>query len=459
MILYFDIPRFDTDRDGKTPLSSAEKRKWKVSTFYYLGRTDENLYAYGTEPTDKLPEPDLSTFDLMLERLEEVGGEPAIYGEGAIIADLVKRMRAIKLAPASTPPPATATTPGPATPVFLPDAHIPKGPLPKGAVPAKVALAPFNNGKPANGATWFGATTGDGKYDGKDWPKAADMTAMLALGVKAVRVPLRLRYCFNWDGTLNTWVIGQLASRVKENKAKGVSTVLDAHEYLPFTDPIIFNAWMRLGVAMEKAIGGPNPFFGIEVSNEPGKGSENLANWTEPLRSTIKAIRVSGYQGYIFAGAGDWNNITFLPKAFAEIERTGGVAAMDPYDSTIYTGHDYWNKSSDPAKTRNDQGSAVNGALDLAARYNPAFAAARRIGAKVCMSEIGGGISPAGPLPAYQGIGKDGLVLQNEYFALAKANEDVLIGTWFWMGGDCGETYRHKIAAGNPHTKSLQRFW
>jgi hypothetical protein len=459
MILYFDIPRFDTDRDGKTPLSSAEKRKWKVPTFYYLGRTDENLYAYGTETTDKLPEPDLSTFDLMLERLEEVGGEPAIYGEGAIIADLVKRMRAIKLAPASTPPPATATTPGPATPEFVPDAHIPKGPLPKGAVPAKVALAPFNNGKPANGATWFGATTGDGKYDGKDWPKAADMTAMLALGGKAVRMPIRLRYCFLADGSVNAWVVKTLVSAFKILSAKGVSLVLDAHEYLPFTDPIIANGWMRFGVVMEKAIGGPSPFFGIELSNEPGKGSENLTNWTEPLRATIKAIRVSGYQGYIFAGAGDWNNITFLPKAFAEIERTGGVVAMDPYDRTIYTGHDYWNKSSDPAKTRNDQGSAVNGTIDIAARYNPALVAARRIGAKVCITEIGGGISPDGTLPAYQGIGKDGLALQNEFFAWAKANEDVLIGTWFWMGGDCGANYRHKIVAGNPHTVALQKFW
>jgi hypothetical protein len=40
--------------------------------------------------------------------------------------------------------------------------------------------------------------------------------------------------------------------------------------------------------------------------------------------------------------------------------------------------------------------------------------------------------------------------------AYANANRDVLIGSWFWMGGRVG-SYRHKVEAGNQHTIALQR--
>lgn len=362
--------------------------------------------------------------------------------------------------PAPAPEPTPSPTPAPApTTGFVKDSQLPDGALPTGPIPQPIALAAFNNGKPANGATWFGASLGDDKYDGSGWPKDTDMQSMISLGVKAIRVPIRMRYCIGADGKLNTWVIKNLSARVKYTMAKGVAVVLDAHEYKLFSDTRVANFWMLFAPAMEQAIGGPNPLFGIELSNEPGEGSKDLVKWTEPLRATILAIRVAGYQGYIFAGAGDWNNSTFLPKALADVERTGGAVAMDPSNRTIYTMHDYWNKSSDPGKTRNDQGSSVDGTIDIAKRYDPALAVARRLGVKLCMTEIGGGISPTGPMPAFEGNGKDGRQLQDEYFAWAKANEDALIGTWFWMGGKVKSDYRHKIEAGNPHTISLQTFW
>jgi hypothetical protein len=320
-------------------------------------------------------------------------------------------------------------------------------------------IGPFNNGKPANGATWFGASIGDGKHNGSGWPKTSDMQGMIDLGVKTIRLPIAPRYCLNANGSLNIWVVNALAENIKFNMMRGVSTVLDAHTYLPFTDPAVARFWSVFAPAIEKSIGGATPLFGIELANEPGKSSKDTTLWTEPLRKTIKDIREAGYGGYIFAGAGDWNNMTFLPNALAEVERTGGVIAMDPYNLTIYTGHDYWNKDNDPRKTRNDQGFAVDGNIDIARRYDRALIVARRIGAKVVMSEIGGGISPNGPLPAFNGIGKNGQQIQEEYFAYAKANEDVLIGTWFWMAGRTNVDYRHKIEAGNAHTKSLQRFW
>ncbi|RYF20511.1 MAG: hypothetical protein EOO77_07870 [Oxalobacteraceae bacterium] len=331
-----------------------------------------------------------------------------------------------------------------------------------GAVTSKVNtsyLAPFNNGKPANGATWFGATVGDGKYTGTGWPKTSDMQGMIDLGVKTVRLPFAPRYCINPDGTLNNWVLNTLAANIKFNMLRGVSTVLDAHTYLPFTDSTVASFWSVFAPAIENAIGGATPLFGIELANEPGKSSKDLTVWTEPLRKTIKDIRSAGYKGYIFAGAGDWDNMTFLRNALVEVERTGGVTEMDPLNRTIYTGHDYWNKDADLGKTRNDLGSAVDGNIKIAERYNPSLLVARRIGAKVVMSEIGGGISPTGPLPAFNGVGKNGKQLQEEYFTYAKANQDVLIGTWFWMAGKAAVGYRHKIEAGNPHTKSLQTFW
>jgi hypothetical protein len=320
-------------------------------------------------------------------------------------------------------------------------------------------LAPFNNGKPANGATWFGASVGDGKYSGTGWPKTSDMQGMVDLGVKTVRLPFAPKYCLNPDGTLNNWVINTLAADVRFNMSRGVSTVLDAHTYLPFTDSTVSRFWSLFAPAMETAIGGATPFFGIELANEPGKSNRDLTLWTEPLRKTIKDIRSAGYKGYIFAGAGDWNNMTFLRTALVEVERTGGVTKMDPLNRTIYTGHDYWNKDADLSKTRNDLGSAVDGRINIAQRYDPSLLVARRIGAKIVMSEIGGGISPTGPLPAFGGVGKNGKQIQEEYFIYAKANQDALIGTWFWMAGKTPAGYRHKIEAGNPHTVSLQKFW
>lgn len=320
-------------------------------------------------------------------------------------------------------------------------------------------IAPFNNGKPANGAAWFGATNGDGKYKGTGWPKPSDMQRMVDLGVQTIRIPILPRYCVGADGRPNEWVLNNLKENINFNMRQGVSTVIDAHTYLPFTDSSVAKFWAIFGPALETAIGGPSPMFGIELANEPGKNNKDLRTWTEPLRKTIKEIRDAGYEGYIFAGAGDWNNMTFLPSALAEVERTGGVMAMDPLNRTIYTGHDYWNKDIDPAKTRNDRGQWVDGTIIIARRYDRALTVARRIGAKIVLGEIGGGISPNGPIPAFNGIGKDGRQLQEEYFSYAKVNEDVLIGTWFWMAGKTSAGYRHKIEAGNAHTISLQKFW
>lgn len=327
------------------------------------------------------------------------------------------------------------------------------------ALAPRSTLAPFNNGMPANGAAWFGATLGDRKYRGTGWPTTGDMQSMINLGVKAIRLPFEPRYCLNPDGTLNQWAIDRLAQAIRHNMSRNVSTVLDAHTYKPFNDPEVARFWSLFAPAMEKAIGGPTPLFGIELSNEPGKSSKDMFIWTEPLRQTIWQIRAAGYQGYILAGAGDWNNMTFLEKALAEVQQTGGAQAMDPFNRTIYTGHDYWNKDGEPGKTRNDRGEAVDGTIDIAKRYGPTIAIARKLRVKVIMSEIGGGISPTGPLPPYEGRGKDGKQLQQEYFAFAKANEDTLVGTWFWAGGKMGEGYRHKVAAGNEHTRHLQAFW
>lgn len=320
-------------------------------------------------------------------------------------------------------------------------------------------LSPFNNGKSANGATWFGATLGDGKYKGTGWPSVSDMQAMTSLGIQAVRLPIDPRYCLMPDGSLNRWVVSRLAQIIKFNMARGVSTVLDAHTYKPFNDPSVRGFWVQFAPIVERAIGGPSPFFGIELSNEPGRGSKDLVAWTEPLRGTIRTIRTAGYQGYIFAGAGDWNNATFLPAALAEVARTGGATAMDPFNRTIYTMHDYWNKDRDPSKTRNDRGAAVDGTIDFHKRYGPAISAARTLRVKIVMSEIGGGISPKGPLPAYRRIGKDGRQLEQAYLAYAAANRDVVIGTWWWMAGKTSSEYRHKVEAGNEHTKLLQGSW
>lgn len=317
----------------------------------------------------------------------------------------------------------------------------------------------FNNGRPSDGAAWFGSTIGDGKNNGKGWPKNSDMQELIDLGVSTIRLPILPKYCLNEDGTINRWVISNLSNIVKYNMRHGVSTVLDSHTYLPFSDQAVAEFWSKFAPAMEVSIGGPSPLFGIELSNEPGKSSRNLINWTEPLRNTIHKIRISGYKGYIFAGSGDWNNITFLPSALAEVERTGGVLAMDPQNRTIYTAHDYWNKDKNPGKTRNDQGQAVDGLINIKTRYDIALNMARRIGAKIVVSEIGGGISPTGPLPAFNGIGKDGGELQEEYFSYAKSNRDVLLGTWFWTAGKVSPNYRHRIKAGNLHTESLRKFW
>ncbi len=432
--VYFAAPRADPDRDGTTTLSSAEKRKYGSETrFYYLGKTPEG-YAYGTTPEDRLPEAPLRTLIQMADRLDELGNGPVIYGRDAMIKDIAARMRPLQV-------------------VFQADSHLPDGALLTGPLPAVSPLAPFNLGRLSNGVAEFGASTGDGKWTGNNWPGTGDMQRTIDLGVNSMRIPVRFRYCFNPDGTLNTWVLNRLATNIKYNMARNVSTVLDAHEYKLFTDSRVARSWGLLAPAIEKAIGGPTPLFGIELSNEPGEGSKDLTKWTEPLRATIKSIRASGYQGYIFAGAGDWNNATFLDDALLTVESTGGVLAMDPFNRTIYTMHDYWNVG------RNDQSQLVSSTLSFAGRYDPALTVARRIGAKIVMSEIGGGVTPTGPLTPNVAGGKDGRQIELEYFVYAKANRDVLIGTWWWSGGDFPATYRHKVAAGNEHTLLLQSFW
>ncbi|MFL0588246.1 cellulase family glycosylhydrolase [Sphingomonas sp. Ag1] len=318
-------------------------------------------------------------------------------------------------------------------------------------------LAPFNNGRPADGAAWFGASLGKG-IKGQGWPnRAKDLQPMIDLGMRAIRLPLKRDFCFEADGSINTWVLDNLISAARYCIGKGVAFVIDDHKYSPFTNPDIARFWTAFAPAIEKGIGGPNPLFGIELQNEPAKGAKDWDVWAPSLAATIVLIRNAGYKGYIFAGWGDWNNARQTVRAMAEVRKIGGMKALDPLKRTIFTMHDYWGKHSDPARTGNDQSPYVDGEIDIAKRYGPAIDALRAIGATAVMGEIGGGITPQGPMPAYEGKGKDGKQLQQEYFAFAKANRDVLLGSWFWAGGRMGETYRHKVAAGNEHTRSLQQ--
>ena len=317
-------------------------------------------------------------------------------------------------------------------------------------------LPAFNKGRPADGAAWFGASLGNGNV-GRGWPsRTKDLQPLIDLGVRTIRLPLKRQFCFKVDGTINRWVLDNLVGAATYCISRGVSFVIDDHNYSPFTNSDVARFWTAFAPAIEAGIGGPNPLFGIELQNEPAKGLKDWDVWAPSLRATIVAIRNAGYQGYIFAGWGNWNNIRQTGRAMQEVKKVGGIKALDPLNRTIFTAHDYWGKSSNPGKSGNDQSPYVDGTINFAKRYGPALDALRAIGAKVVMGEIGGGITPTGPMPAYEGKGKNGKQLQEEYFAFAKANRDVLLGTWFWAGGKMGNGYRHKIARGNEHTRSLQ---
>lgn len=377
------------------------------------------------------------------------------------------------------PDPAPTPTPAPELPEYV----SPAGPT--GTVqdvpdltldPSTVApLAAFGNGKPVDGLAWFGASLGSGN-SGTGWPDFPKHIApVIALGVKAIRFPFKRDFCLMPDGSVNLWVLNKIIGISKDCMKAGVAVAWDDHKYGYFTDPGITAFWSMFAPLLEngtgkpdskyphteKGIGGPNPLFMIELQNEPGKGSKDWALWTQPLTATIRAIRNAGYKGYIGAGWGDWNNASQAVRAADEIQKAGGLTSIDPLNRTIYTMHDYWGKHSDPAKTRNDQSEWVDGMIDMSKRYGPAVEAFRKIGGKLIVSEIGGGITPEGPMPPFEGAGKDGKQLQEDYFAFAKANRDTLLGSWFWAGGKINETYRHKIVTKaadgsvNEHTQSL----
>ena len=351
---------------------------------------------------------------------------------------------------APTPAPEPTPTPTEPDPVLTPDPEPIAWP---DVTPQPAAELGFT--VPRNGLAWFGPSVTNG------WAKGSSLEYWIEKGARVIRYPIKRELCYSADGTMSDWVINHLVTMAKICLNANVAFIPDDHSYSKIGDPEVEAFWAELATRVEAGLGGYNPLFGIEWQNEPGGASTYWTEWGPGVVSAVKTVRDAGYQGNIFMGWGDWNNARQGVKALTIIEELGGVKAIDPLDRLMFTMHDYWSWSDDYGKRNNDRSPYVHGGISIEDRYGAVVAKARDMGAKIVMSEIGGGVTPTGPMQPFPGTGnKTGLDLQKEYLAFAKANEDTLIGTWWWAGGRMKDSYQHKVGEPNPqHLGMLMEQW
>lgn len=194
----------------------------------------------------------------------------------------------------------------------------------------------------------FGAQALPGQY-GKDftYPEAWELEHYRGLRMTAVRLP------FAWE-RLQRWTYqdfdaaeaGRMDNFVKTAHAKGLSVILDPHNYARFYGKVVgqdggaskvafADLWRRLALRYKS-----NPWVVFGLMNEPHDMSTEV--WVADAQAAIDAIRNVGADNLILVPGNQWTGAWSWTKDFYGTPNSQALLEItDPKDHFAFEVHQY----------------------------------------------------------------------------------------------------------------------
>jgi endoglucanase len=176
------------------------------------------------------------------------------------------------------------------------------------------------------------------------FPSQTEINYYASKGMTCIRVP------FSWErvqptanGNLDAAELARLDAVVMAINAKGMSIILDPHNYGAYRNVTIgvpgghpnsmfADFWKKLSAHY---INYPRVIFGL--MNEPVGGSMTAATWRASAQAAIDGIRSTGCKNLILVPSTYWDH----PKEFVQLNAAEMVKITDPANNYAYEVHQY----------------------------------------------------------------------------------------------------------------------
>ena len=176
------------------------------------------------------------------------------------------------------------------------------------------------------------------------YPSQSEINYFASKGMTVIRVP------FSWErmqptvnGALDTAELARLDAVVNMCTAKGMSTVLDPHNYgayrnitvgVPGGHPntMFADFWKKMAAHYLN-----NPKVILGLMNEPIGPSMTAATWLASAQAAINAIRQTGSKHLILVPSTYWDH----PKDFVQVNAATMINITDPGNNYAYEVHQY----------------------------------------------------------------------------------------------------------------------
>lgn len=273
----------------------------------------------------------------------------------------------------------------------------------------------------------FGQQNLPGTY-GNDYvyPSAADVDMFAARGMNTVRLPFRWeRLQRTLGGDLDTQELQRLAAAVYGVTARGMTLILDPHNFARYTSggvegvvgtaavPVAAFAdlWRRLAEVF-----GSDPSVVFGLVNEPHDMRTEV--WLDAANAAIAAIRTAGARNLVLVPGNAWTGAhNWTASYYGTPNSVAMGAVVDPANHFAYEMHQYLD--ADSSGTGSSCVSETIGVERMAAATNWLRLGGRR----ALLGELNG----VGTRTCLRAI--------DNLLAYVEANSDVWMGWAVWAGG------------------------
>ena len=199
------------------------------------------------------------------------------------------------------------------------------------------------------GVNLAGGEFGSGTAYGTNYiyPNATEIDYYAAKGMDVIRVPFKIaRVMPTKTGELNPTEVARLKAIVDYAETKGITTVLDAHDYgaawgSAISTGTTTNAeFARFWGKMATAFKSDGVLFGL--MNEPN--SQNATTWAASNNAAIQAIRDAGATQKILVPGTYWDGAHSWVSS--DNDTAIGLGTVDPLNNYAFEVHQYLDSNS-----------------------------------------------------------------------------------------------------------------
>jgi endoglucanase len=250
------------------------------------------------------------------------------------------------------------------------------------------------------------------------YPNTNEIDYYAAKGMDLIRVPFKIsRVMPTKTGDLNPTEVARLKAIVDYAETKGITTVLDAHDYGAAwgsaigtgttTNAEFARFWGKMAVAFKT----DDVYFGL--MNEPN--SQNASTWAVSNNAAIAAIREAGATQKILVPGTYWTGAHAWVSS--DNDTAIGLGTVDPLNNYAFEVHQYLDGNSSGTS-----GTAVSATIG-SQRLKAVTDWARANNKDLFLGEFGAANNPTA------------LAALDDMTNFMDDNTDVWIGATYWAGG------------------------